>query len=226
MSYKQPNGESPQQAPAGKLSFEMNDDVPLTSPPSYVAGDNARLMEEFTIDPNTAKSTEPLSIPLLYTAAYGRTYRFITAARTIVLLLNLGCVVGLLFSSWDPFDSSLAPITTFSTFFLFVPTMFPLLFHVSMKTALTAKSTEVREQRGSTRNAVLVEDPITGEERWMLEPKDKKKPQAEFGRIAFLVFDLIAAGILILSIALCIKYGATKDVVSLVWVLTLRFITL
>lgn len=186
------------------------------------------LMEDFTIDSNSVRDTRPLPVPLLFSPAYKRIYGLVTVARTATLLLNLCSVVVLMFGfDADPFDSALLPITIFSTFFCFVPTLLPLIFHISLKTALAKRSQSVREEPGSKRNAVLVEDPITGEQRWMLEVEPKKKSEdASPGRVGFLMFDLITGGIIIISAGLCIRYRGTKNTASLICVLVDRFVTL
>ena len=168
----------------------------------------ARLMEEFSIDPNPVKAAASPSTPILFTPAYSRVYNLISAARIGVFVLNVLAVVILMFGGNDVFDSGLLPITLFTSLFGLVTTLLPMIFHLSLKSHHRRKADAFREQPGSTRNAVLVEDPVTGEERWMLEPRKKKKSDDEvMGRVGFSVFDLCCEGLLILSIALSVVYG-------------------
>jgi hypothetical protein len=99
-----------------------------------------------------------------------------------------------------------------------------MIFHLYNMERLK-KNDEVREQAGSKRNAILVEDPITGEERWMLEPK-KKIDGEPMGRAGFAVFDVCCGTLLLVSIALSLRYGGTKSPKTMGWVITDRALML
>ncbi len=130
---------------------------------------NNPLMEDFWVDDNSIKGV-PKPIPLLYTPAYSRAYKCVCAARILILVLNLFQVSIPIFSGLDT-AMPLLPIASATMFSTFMPLVLVAVLDSSSQKGIDK---EIGTDRtGSRRTAILVEDPVTGQERWMLEPKPK-----------------------------------------------------
>lgn len=89
--------------------------------------------------------------------------------------------------------------------------MFPLaiaLGHVNSSSTIPSEQRGRKQdaQVGAKRVAVLVEDPVTGEERWMLEPDEKNKyvPMQKWILIVVNVFAMI---VLLVSVILSLVFA-------------------
>jgi len=139
-----------------------------------------RLLEEFSIDGSDIEgSSRPL--PLLYTPAYKRTYKAIRNARIAIFSLTFPKLLIPLFGAPDTLIP-LLPISWFTLIVTIAPLAIVMTESWAHKNRLTQKVESVKDNAGDKRVAVLVEDPITGEERWMLQVKAKNDGTSSFDK--------------------------------------------
>jgi hypothetical protein len=175
-----------------------------------------RLLEEFTVDDSDMHAPDaasPRDLPLLYTPAYARTHKAIGIARIAILVLNFPKLVIPIFGAPDTLTPFL-PVGLFTTIFVLAPMIMTLTDAWSHKPSLLRKiegeGQGVRSKVGDERVAVLVEDPVTGEERWMLQMKAQKQGDedgVENKRWFIATLDVICAGVYLLGMFLVIYWG-------------------
>ncbi|KUJ06808.1 uncharacterized protein LY89DRAFT_678389 [Mollisia scopiformis] len=186
----------------------------------------ALLLEEFPKPsdsiPEDAK-TIPI-LPLLYRPEYTKTYNHIMRTRVAAFILNIAATP-LTFLSGPESLPTLLPVQ----FITLMLTILPLL--LCMVEALSTKDTLERVLNGANakkkRIAVLVEDPATGQERWMLEPRPKSETAKGVlkGRRLIAGCDIYSVLIMLGSVVLSILWGTQYKLVLAV-VLTVRISTL
>jgi hypothetical protein len=144
------------------------------------SGDDShdRLLQEFSIDDKDTNKISSHHLPLLYTPAYASTYALISKARIAILALSVPKFIIPLFGAPD----TLLPFFPIAFISLFL-TMFGMLGvfgeDLAYKNARNRDMEggggrdKVAPSAGDKRTAILVEDPVTGEEKWMFERKNK-----------------------------------------------------
>lgn len=134
-----------------------------------------RLLQEFTVDDNSINDTDAGSsrpLPLLYTPAYKRTYDAIWAARIAALVLSFPKFVIPIFG--EPYTlTPFIEIAGTSAVFTMIPMIVVLILESTSKNVFFKKGTSVTNKAGDRRVAILVEDPVTSQESWMLERQAK-----------------------------------------------------
>jgi hypothetical protein len=105
------------------------------TPPSYAAGDNVRLMEDFTVDPRPLNDTTPPPIALLFKPEYRITYNSLTVARIAILLLSISAGVFLLFGRFNSSDLTLLIFTFAPSLINVFFTVLTLIFHLTQRWA-------------------------------------------------------------------------------------------
>jgi hypothetical protein len=169
-----------------------------------------RLLEEFILDDNNINNPDAGSscpLPLLYTPAYKRTYNAIRTARIAILILSFPKFVIPVFGADDTIIPFI-PIAGTSLLLTMIPTVAVLNLEFALKNSLLQKGNSVKNKAGDKRVAVLVEDPVTGEERWMLEGKAKNdKPSVSGARGVVAGLDTWCGVVFILAIFLAIFFG-------------------
>jgi hypothetical protein len=169
-----------------------------------------RLLEEFILDDNYINETDAGSsrpLPLLYTPAYKRTYDAIRTARIAILILSFPKFVIPIFGGHDTFIPFI-PIAGTSLVLTMIPMIIVLISEFTLKNSLLQKGKSVKNKAGDKRVAVLVEDPVTGEERWMLEGKAKNdEPSVSGARGLVAGVDAWCGVVFILAIFLAILFG-------------------
>jgi hypothetical protein len=178
-----------------------------------------RLLEEFTIDDSHCAASNAPShpLPLLYTPAYNRTYKLIRNARIAIFALSFPKFVIPVFGAGLD-DDTLIPFLPIA-FISFMITWIPLgsVMHESwvhknqMVKKTNGEGEAVKGKKGDTRTAVLVEDPVTGEERWMLqakatEEKDEESPTSD-NRTVTAVMDVCCGLVFLLAMFFAIFWG-------------------
>jgi hypothetical protein len=170
-----------------------------------------RLLEDFTLDDSDAHYAQPATAtaqrpPLLYTPAYDRTYKALRAARILVLALSFPKFAIPIFGAGDT-PVSFMLVGTGSLFVTFVPLMMVINDSWTHKRLLLREGGPGRRRAGETRVAVLVEDPATGEERWMLQAKNENDGSGvEFKRWFIAALDISCGVVYILGMAFALFY--------------------
>lgn len=179
--------------------------------PASSVGSHNRLLEDFIVDSeyNTTLQTEKRCIPPLYTPAHRSAYIFIFVARLVVIFLN---VLTMLFPIIGGLDNDSTPIVVvaFATLFItWIPMSVIASEHHSFGARICQENEGLQTKAGDRRVAVLVEDPVTLEERWMLEPKPKTDGVTVWLEQKRTVagFDIYSCSVLLLSVILFAVLG-------------------
>lgn len=178
-----------------------------------------RLLEDFDLfdhgeSPST--TTPPRKVPLLGLPAYEKTYKLICYSRIAIFVLGFLAIPIPMFGGEDTLVP-LLPIAVMSPFMTFLPMILVMAGEFGLK---SRDKKDVRGEGERKRTAVLVEDPVTGRERWMLEPKPKRDPLDSWldkrGPVAGI--DVYCGMVILLAIVFAAVWGyeAPKTMVALI----------
>lgn len=165
---------------------------------SLVEGSTQRLLDDFLIDDSETVVDAEFILPLLHQPSHSRVSIAILVSRISIFGINfLPVIVALCNISMDWIPATI-PFVIFTS----VPFIMVIFSHLTYRSR--AKSFSKGDVVGVKRTAVLVEDPTTGEERWMLEKMQKATMES---RWCILGSDIFCVLMLVLGIVVAAVTG-------------------